>query len=908
MTSFSPTPPRAAQALLRTRLPSTPVGRSILGDLHEEFGRRFLRDPSVARRWYWRAALDIALRRVTRRGLDTLTKEYGLGSPTGGPRARGDAAIMRWLADLRYAARTLRRAPGFTVIAVLTLALGIGANTAIFSVVNGVLIQPLPFPNADRLVLIFHTAPGLGYDQFGISPGIFFQYEEQNEVFENMALYTGLQVNLTGDGDPERADAVTVSRSIFSVLGIAPVRGRTFTEEEVVPDGPRVVLISHELWTNRFGADESVLGRTLQVNSVTREIIGILPPDPGFPNEVADVWFPFVENPTAADAGNFAFQSVARLKPGVSAERAEGELIPLMERLRETYASFTSFIAFLDQGNLSALVKPMKEEIVGDLRQPLWILLGTVGVVLLIVCANVANLCLVRAEGRRREMAVRSALGAGRGNLIRQYAAESVLLAIVGGALGVGLAAIGVPALLRIAPPTMPRLDDVHIDLLVLLFALGVSTFSAVLFGLIPALRNSGAKLLTILQTTGRGTFTGGTREYFRSALVVTQTALALILLVGSGLLVRSFWELRNVDPGFVADDVLTFRLALPGARYEGAADAAQFHQRLLERLSGIPGVQSVGGVHDLPLSQRAAGTAHQIADQPTPAGELPPMFWYNYATPGYFETMRIPVMSGRTFERRDHEQAFGGVVISSALAERLWPGEDALGKRFRRGGDSTGWESVVGVVGSVRDRGLREEASEMVYYPMVGRNGDDSWIVQSMTYTIRGPNAQAMPSAVRAAVWDLDPQLPITALETMSSVVARSVVRLSFTMMALVVAAVMAVVLGAIGLYGVLSYTVSQRRQEIGVRIALGAPASSVLKMVVVQGARLALLGVGLGLVGSAALTRLLQGLLFGTAPLDPIAFAVTSLGLMSVVMLASYLPARKASNVDPLEALRGE
>ncbi|MCZ6918474.1 MAG: ABC transporter permease, partial [Gemmatimonadetes bacterium] len=675
---------------------------------------------------------------------------------------------------------------------------------------------------------------------------------------------------------------------------------------EVVPNGPAVVMISHELWTNRFGGVESVVGRTIQVNGVGREIIGVLPPNPGFPNEVADVWFPYLEDRSPDTAGNFAFQAVARLKPGVSAERAEGELIPLVERLRETYAGFGPFIAFIDEGRLGALVTPMKDDIVGDLKQPLWILLGTVGVVLLIVCANVANLCLVRAEARRREMAVRSALGAGRGNLIRQYASESALLAVAGGALGVGLAAIGVPALLALAPPTLPRLADVRIDSLVLLFAIGVSVLSAVLFGLLPALRHSGTNLLSTLQTAGRGGSTDGTRQYFRSALVVTQTALALILLVGSGLLVRSFWELRNVNPGFVADDVLTFRLALPGARYAGAADAAQFYTRLLERLEGLPGVQSVGGVANLPLTQGASGTAHEIDGQPTPPGQLPPMFWYSYATPGYFETMRIPVMAGRAFERRDHEQTFGNVVVSSVLAERLWPGEDALGRRLRRIGDTTGWETVVGVVGSVHDRGLREDPSEMVYYPLVGRNGDDGGIVRELTYTIRAQNAPALGSAVRAAVWDLDPALPLTGVETMSRVVSRSVARLSFTMMALVVAAVMAVVLGAIGLYGVLSYLVTQRRKEIGVRIALGAQAATVRRMIVGQGAKLALLGVGAGLVGSAALTRLLQGLLFGTAPLDPLAFSATSLGLLGIVMLASYLPARKASNVDPIEALR--
>jgi predicted permease len=565
-------------------------------------------------------------------------------------------------------------------------------------------------------------------------------------------------------------------------------------------------------------------------------------------------------------------------------------------------------VAFLERGELSALVNPMKEEIVGDLKQPLFILLGTVGVVLLIVCANVANLCLVRAEARRREMAVRSALGAGRGTLLRQYAAESTLLALAGGGLGLGFAAVGVPALLSVAPPTLPRLGDVRIDSLVLLFALGVSVLSAVLFGLLPALRHSGANLLPTLQTAGRGTSTDGTRQYFRSALIVSQTALALVLLVGSSLLVRSFWELRNVDPGFDADNVLTFRLALPQARYDDAAAAAQFHTRVLERLSAIPGVENVGGVVNLPLNGQAGGTAYETADDPAGPDGLGQMFWFSYATPGYFETMQIPLLAGRAFERRDHEQPQGNSLVSSALAERLWPGEDALGKRFRRVGDTSGWETVVGIVGSVHDRGLREDPSETVYHALVGRNPNFPGAQRELTYTVRGQNALGLAPAVRAAVWNLDPELPITAMETMSSVVSQSVVRLSFTMMALVVAAVLAVALGAIGLYGVLSYLVSQRRQEIGVRIALGAQAESVRNMVVRQGARLALLGIGLGLVGSAALTRLLQGLLFDTAPLDPVAFSATSLGLLGVVMLASYLPARKASTVDPIEALRME
>jgi predicted permease len=814
--------------------------------------------------------------------------------------------MRQLLADLRFGVRTLRRTPGFTTIAAVTLALGIGANTTIFSVVDSVLLNPLPYPDSDEIVGVWHHAPALGYDQFGISPGIYFQYREQNDVFENVALYNRVQRNLTGDGDPERIVGAQVSRSLFDVLRVPPATGRTFVEEEDFPEAPQTVILSHALWTRRYGSDPTLVGRTVQLNGESVEVVGIMPAGFAFPDENTVFWVPLTMDPDQAQPAAFGWDAIARLRDGVPVERARAQMEQLAFRLRETYADAPQFVAFLEAGNFGAIVETLKDNLVRDLASSLWILLGTVGFVMLIACANVANLTLVRAEGQRRETAVRTALGADRWILTRQRLSESVVLSCLGGVLGFGLAWAGILMLIRVAPATIPRLDEIGIDSTVLLFTGIVTLLSAILFGMAPALKRVSPTILGSLIQSGTRTSAGRERRCARNALVVVQTAMALVLLIGSGLMVRSFWKVKNVDPGFVAEDVLTFRLSLPEAEYRGPTEVANFHQQVLDRLAGLPGVQGVGAVQYLPLGPTNRGTAFEIEDRPTPEGGLPPIFWFTKATPGYLETMRIPLRSGRTFERRDHETEIGGVIISSAVADRLWPGESPLGKRIRLIDGAEGWLSVIGVVESVRGHGLEQLPLEAVYLPLVAPEDTGPTIPRSLVYTVRADNPASVVPAVRAAIWNLDTALPVAGVELMERIVARSVAQLSFTMLALLAAAVMALLLGTVGLYSVLSYAVSQRKQEIGVRLALGAQPIVVQKMVVSHGAKLAVLGVAIGVVGAAGLTRFMRSLLFGTETLDPVAFGATSVLLLLVGLLASYVPARRAASIDPMKSLR--
>jgi predicted permease len=619
-------------------------------------------------------------------------------------------------------------------------------------------------------------------------------------------------------------------------------------------------------------------------------------------------WLPLGIDPESASPGSFTYEAIALLNSGVTAEAAEAQMAVLMERVRDRWAGEEMFINFLNAGGFHPLVHGLQEEIVGDLQQPLWILLGTVGFVLLIACANVANLFLVRADTRQREMAIRTSLGGTRWSVTRLYLSESFLLALFGGAVGVLLAWLGTPALLSLAPPELPRLSNVTMDGTVLLFAVILSVFTSILFGSTPALRYNVDRLLGTLRSAGRGTTSERARNRGRNLLVVGQTGLAMVLLVGSGLLVRSFWEIRNTDPGFESEEILTFSLSLTSAEYPDASSMVSFSEELLERLSSLPGVESAGGISSIPLGSGPPGTAYEIEDFPTGADELPPMFWFKYATPSYFETLGISILAGRGFERADYGQNLGNIIVSRPLVDRFWPNQNVIGKRIRSAGDTsaTAWNQIVGVIEGLRDNGLREEQSETIYFPMVNTSDENGWVTRTLTYAVHGQNALGLASAVRAQVWEINPNLPIARMETMSEIVSNSVIELSFTMLALGIAAVMALLLGAIGLYGVLSYVVSQRRPEIGVRLALGAPPSAVLKMVVASGARIAGIGLGVGLIGSIALTRLLRGLLYGTEPLDPLTFAAMSLVLFLVGLLASYLPARRAAAVDPMESLR--
>jgi predicted permease len=813
----------------------------------------------------------------------------------------------RLFADLRLAVRSLAKAPRFTVVAVFTLALGIGANTAIFSVVNGVLLRPLPYAAADRLVNVWSTAPGLGYDEFPLSPDVYFAYDRESVALEAMALYQRMSGNVTEDGEPERVAGAIATHSLFSTLGVAPLLGRVYTAEEDLPGAPELVVLSHALWQRRYGGDPDIVGKTLRVDGRAREIVGVMPEGFGFPGG-SEFWVPLALDPENANPGTFGYSAIGRLVPDATPEAAQAGLVPILERFREGLPSSpdgSMYAAFLEAGRYAPIVNSMKHDLVGDLEQPLWILLGTVGFVLLIACANVANLVLMRAEVRRRETAVRVAIGATRGSIVRHSLAESAVVAGAGAALGFLVAWVGVPLVLRQAPPEIPRLAEVGVDGAVLAFTAALAVLSTALFGAPPALRFTRPDVLGALKQGGRGS-TGSERGTARRLLVIAQTSLALVLLVGSGLLVRSFREILSSDMGFDSADRLTFGVYLPEARYSEPADVADFHARLSERLSAIPGVRSVGVGSVLPLTGAVSGTAHSIEDQPTEPGQLPPMIHYAYVGPGYLETIGARLREGRTLVAADHLDGTGAVVVSATVADQFWP-EGPLGRRLRQAGDTINWFTVVGVVVPVVQESVREEPRPMVYYPMLapdGRLGD----IRGASYVVEATSPLALAPTVREAVWELDPDLPVADMTTMDEIVSASVMELSFTMFTLGMAALLALVLGAVGLYGVLSYSVAQRTQEIGVRMALGAQASQVLGMVVREGARTQLVGLFIGLVGAAALTRVLQGLLFGVEALDPLTFVATSAVLLGVGLLAAYLPARRAARLDPVASMRAE
>jgi predicted permease len=816
---------------------------------------------------------------------------------------------LKFHTDLRDAARTLRKQPRFFVVAALTLALGIGAVTSIFSVVNGVLFTPLPYPRADRLVNVWSAAPGLGYNQFPVSPDLFLFFKRHNQVFEDMALAQPRRANVTESGTPEVVDASVTTQSYFATLGVGFAQGRAYTAGEDTETGPRVAVVSHRFWTRRYGRDPTLVGRTIRVDGEPTTVVGILPvwmDRAGSP----DLWLPARFNPANPPTGTFGWNAIGRLRPGVQPDQAARHLEPLVQRAMGDYIQSANYRAFLTDGRYRPLVHAMREDIIGDIREPLWILLGTVGMVLLIACGNVANLSLVRAEARQREIAVRIALGSSRAALVRKLLAEAAVVSAMGTVLGVGLSAVAVPLLLRLAPETIPRLDEVSLNGTVLLFAVAVAVLSAALFGLAPAVRYSRPEVLAALRHGGRGATDHPSRYRGRNVLVIVQTAMALVLLIGSGLLARSFMRLMSTDQGFVAANVLTFRVALPQTTYPKAPEVARFTQQLVDRLAGLPGVEAAGAATELPVVAGTSGTAFEIEGRPVAAGQLPPIIHLSTVTPGYFRTMGIALLRGADFDTSDLREDVRTVLVNKAAADQYWPGQDVIGKRLRgTGQDPNGrplpWSVVKGVVASVRHEGLRTAPRALLYFaPNAGRLDPP----RAFSYVLRGPNVQAQADSVRQAVWSINPDLPIASVQTMDDAVQRSMTQFSFTMLTLGIAAAIALALGAIGLYGVLSYAVSLRTREIGVRIALGAAPARVKWGVMANAAGLTLIGLVIGAAGAAGVTRFLGGLLYETRPLDVWTFAGMSGLLFLVGLAASYLPARKAASVSPIEAMRTE
>ncbi len=823
--------------------------------------------------------------------------------------------------DIRQVLRNLIRHPGFAIVTVVTLALGIAANTVIFSVVNSVLLEPLPFPDADRLVRVYHMAPGLNIsiDDIGLATATYFFFRDSG-VLEDLAIYGEGAANLSGGETPERVDTLVVSHSLFSTVGVPPSLGRPFALEDGLPDAPPVAILSDGLWRRNFGARTDVIGETVQVDGVSSEIVGVMPPEMVFPRPDFELYIPQELDPEAVDLGSLGTSSVGRLPEGLTVEAAEAQL---HARIDDLVAAFPDQPAapLLDQAGLSAHVVNMQEYMVGDNRRTLWVLMGSVAVILLIACANVANIYLVRAESREREIAIRSALGAGRAQLATGFLVESLFLGLAAGGLGLLLAYAGVRALVRFGPERMARIQEISIDANVLVFTFLLSILVGVLFGLIPTLRYKTAWLAVALKEGGRANTAGRRKFVARNFLVGIQVAMALVLLVGSGLMVRSFRSLVAIDPGFDAADVLTFQLALNPNDYEGPEAPTAFVQRALEEIAGMPGVSSVGVSTSVPLSGNTSGRGFSIEDAPTEPDALPPVHFFKYASPGYFETMRIPRVAGRTFERADHEDPRASVIVNEAFARLYWPDDDPVGRRIQFGGgrepNPDAWYTIVGVVGNVRNMRLDEEVPALAYFPLLpilveneeGERVNPGWEVRNPMFAVRtegSPTALAGP--IRQKILEMDPNLPIAGIVTMEELLGRAMVQWSFTMLLLLIGSAGALLIGAVGIYGVISYVVSQQTREIGVRMALGARASDIAWMVLRRSLVVTALGIVVGVIAAGFLTRFMGAMLYEVEPLDPVTFVVVIVVLAAVAAVAAYVPARRASRVDPLTALQYE
>jgi predicted permease len=810
------------------------------------------------------------------------------------------AMLEAWTRDFAYSARSLSRAPGFTFVTVATLALAIGANTAIFSVVESVLLRPLPFPNAERLIDIAGTAPGTDLpDGVGVPDELYFEYRDAVPALEELGMYGTGSSTVRAEGHIDQLFLTRATPSFFATLGARPLLGRLPAEA----DADSVVVISHWLWQSWLGSDPSVIGRSYDIAGGMRTVVGVMGPEFRFPDERTAIWINLPITAAQIRPGGFGPRVVARVAPGTDLAGLTTQLQPFARRVQERLGGPAPYKRIME--HYRPVVTPLRARLVGKIATPLWILMGTVGIVFLIACANVANLFMVRSESRRRELAVRRALGAGRAGLVRSQMAEALLLAAAGGVGGALIAWAGVPLLVRAAPDAVaggfgstpiPGLATAHLNFTALLFTAAASLLAACAFGLLPALRASGSGLLGSLRQTGRGVV--GRGQVTRDVLVVVQTALALVLLVGSGLLVRSFAKLSHVDPGYDTRNIFTFQVAPHREDLKDRASVSRFQYVFMDRLRALPGVQSVGFVTQLPLDE-GAGTTFITTPEIEASGAEAPSVRNAGAGGAYFQTMGIKLLQGRLFERVEEEQGIPNVVISRSAARLLFPGEDPLGKQVKQPTGET-WYTVVGVVeDAILDDFRRVSPEPMVYLPAVSL---------SPAYVVKSTRADRLAPEIRAIVHELMPESPMYRIFTMQALADRTMASLSFTMLMLVIAAALALILGAVGLYGVLAYGVTRRTQEIGVRMALGADARSVRRTVVAEGGRVAIVGVVVGGLVAVILTRYIKSLLFGVEPLDVPSFAAVSAVMVAVALLASYIPARRASRVDPATALRSE
>ncbi len=817
----------------------------------------------------------------------------------------GDRMFTRTLADLRLAIRTLRRSPGFTAISILTLALGIGATTAIFSLVYGVVIQGLPYDEAHNLVYVDHKAPAVGFDDgLGGAPGLYWHYSHHADLIEDVTYWVPTEVTITGAGtEPTRVPGARVLAEMFTILRTRPLHGRLFSADEDAAEGPRAVLLSHGFWQQRFAGDPGAVGQDLEVSGRQYPIVGILPP--GFRFTGADVYLDNQRDFTEG-FGGFNGGMIARVNTGTTVEALRIELDRQIGQIDRTFDDGQT-AAFLKDSGIASVPIALKDFIIGPVQQTLWILMGTVGFVLLIACANVANLFLVRAEGRQREVAVRRALGASRAQVLRGSLTESLTLASAGCLAGLLIARVSMRVLLSRIPFDLPRADEIGLNAVVLVFAVAVSLVAGLVFGTLPVLR-SGGDLTGALRDGSRSATAGKARVRTRQGLVVAQIALSLVLLSGAGLMARSFTKLANVDLGFVPENLLTFQLSLPSSLYEDHDSVIAFHDALRERLQALPGVESVGAVRDMPLGGRSGGDILLEENDPPAAGEMPPVIWLTRAMPGYFGTVGVPLLAGRTMTQADQDDASPVIVLNQTAAEVFFPGEDPLGQRVSVGLDGEPkWLEVIGIVGTTKQERLAETAEPKAFVPLSSTGTFNS--ARRLSFVMRvASDPLAMADAVRTVVRQADSNLPIIAMRSMDQIVSEAGAPMAFTMILLGIAAGIAMVLGSIGVYGVISYIVGHRTGEIGIRMAVGAAGPDVRRMLLGQGSVVALTGLGIGLAGTLALMSTMESLLYEVDPFDPLTHATTSLVLLGVVLLATWVPALRASRIDPVEALRSD
>jgi predicted permease len=817
--------------------------------------------------------------------------------------------------QVRQVFRRLARAPMFTAITLITLAAGVGANTVVFSVLEGVLLKPLPYPRAEDLVGVWQTAPGLNIKDLNIAPSTYFIFREQNQSFVDVGAYQYDSVSITGVAEPEQVRALRVTDGTLPLLGVTPTLGRTFSRQDDTAGAPPTAVISYAYWRRKFSADPAMIGRTIIVDGKAHQVIGILPKNFHFlDSEDRGVILPVQWDRSDIHLGNYSYEALARLKPGVTLQQANADLARMQPIVMNSFPAPEGFsIKIFQQAQIGPNVRPLKQDVVGDVGNTLWVLMGSIGMVLLIACANVANLLLVRVEGRRQELAVRGALGASRGRLAAELLLESIVLGMLGSAIGLGLAYAALRVLVVLAPDGLPRINEITINGSVLLFTLFVSLFSSVLFGCIPVLKYAGVRLNTGIREGGRGLSQSKEQHRARGVLVVVQVSLALVLLICSGLMIRTFRALTKVDPGFSKPaELQTFRISILSTQVPDRAQVVRMDEAILNKIKAIPGVSAVAWGSGIPMDGDSNNDPVFIADRTYAEGALPPLRRFKRAAPGFLETLGTPLIAGRLVTWADTYQHLPVAVVSENFARENWPNPaDALGKRIRVATNDD-WREIIGVVGNVFDNGVSQPAPTTIFWPVLMDRfeGDKEYVARDVAFAIRTSRAgsESLMKDVREAVWSVNPNLPLSAVKTVDFFYRKSIARTSFTLIMLGVAGSMALLLGVVGIYGVIAYSVSQRTREIGIRMALGAQTRALTSMFVRHGLRLTAIGVVFGVIAAIAVMRLMSTLLFNVSPVDPITYLVVCAGLVVPAWLASYLPSRRVASVDPVEALRGE